>query len=111
MWVAAEDTADVAKGTQIPALPNGAVTFGDKGIIQWGNGQLFIQRMPEADVYRFVHDDLRVLPVVTDASGERKIGFAEAVSAAPARCSCARDRKGERGRRKGLVGLLVCRPT
>eukprot|EP00959_Pyramimonas_sp_CCMP1952_P091147 1907919-Pyramimonas_sp.AAC.1 len=37
--------------------------------------------MAEADIYRYVHDDLRVLPVVVDASGERKVSFSEAVSA------------------------------
>ncbi|CAK0851199.1 unnamed protein product, partial [Prorocentrum cordatum] len=80
-WVAAEDTQDIAKGTQIPTLPDAAVTCGDRGIIPYGNGHLFVQRMAEADIYRFVHDDLRVLPVVVDASGERKVSFAEAVSA------------------------------
>ncbi|CAK0817860.1 unnamed protein product, partial [Prorocentrum cordatum] len=80
-WVAAEDTQDITKGTQIPTLPDNAVTLGDKAIIQYGNGHLFVQRMAEADIYRFVHDDLRVLPVVTDASGERKVGFADAVAA------------------------------
>ncbi|CAK0906896.1 unnamed protein product, partial [Prorocentrum cordatum] len=81
VWVAAEDTQDIAKGTQIPTLPDAAVTCGDRGIIPYGIGHLFVQRMAEADIYRYVHDDLRVLPVVVDASGERKVSFAEAVSA------------------------------
>ncbi|CAK0852660.1 unnamed protein product [Prorocentrum cordatum] len=81
VWVAAEDTQDISKGIQIPALPDAAVTFGDRGIIPYGIGHLFVQRMAEADIYRYVHDDLRVLPVVVDASGERKVSFSEAVSA------------------------------
>ncbi|CAK0906631.1 unnamed protein product, partial [Prorocentrum cordatum] len=80
VWVAAEDILDIAKGTQITALPPDALVAGDRGVMPWGAGYLLVRRMPEADVC-FVHDGLRVLPVTLDAPGERNISFAEAVSA------------------------------
>lgn len=36
--------------------------------------------IPQKNLYRFVHDDLRVMPISFDGSGNRRITFAEAVS-------------------------------
>lgn len=79
--VAAEDAEGLARGTKLDYLPDGTVRAGsERAITPWRGGWAFVKLIPQKDLYRFVHDDLRVMPISFDGSGNGRITLAEAVA-------------------------------
>ena len=79
LWVYAEDCEGHRRGDAVGTLPADAVTMGDHGIVQLQEGTAFIQMVERRNLEQYVMEDLRVLPVKFDGTGQRRRPFAESV--------------------------------
>ena len=81
VWVAAEEVGEYHKG-DVVELADGAKLEGDRGVMADENGQvLLIRQIPRNEVNDFINDDLRVLTVKFDTTGQRKRAFPDGVDA------------------------------
>ena len=75
-WVALEDQAPFHPA----ALPAGSHSIGERGIVPAGIGSVLVKKVKPSEAAAYRMDDLRVLPIKSDAQGVRRQDFPTAVS-------------------------------
>ena len=62
------------------ALPAGSHSIGERGIVPAGIGSVLVKKVKPSEAAAYRMDDLRVLPIKSDAQGVRRQDFPTAVS-------------------------------